>query len=68
VFAETLHDVPPEDVQDVVGLAGAVLDSVLRAWSLGQLTVAEAQDRLSRSVALVFSPPPQRRRSRATTA
>ena len=62
VLAETLHDVPPEDVQDVVGLAGAVLDSVLRAWSLGQLTVAEAQDRLSRSVALVFSPPPQRRR------
>ena len=62
VLAETLHDVPANDVEDVVGLAGAVLDSVLRARSLGQLSLAEAQDRVARSVALVFSLPPQRRR------
>jgi AcrR family transcriptional regulator len=60
VLAETLHDVPDEDVDAVVGLAGAVLDSNLRAWSLGRLSEAEAKARVARAVELVFSGPPQR--------
>jgi AcrR family transcriptional regulator len=61
-LAETLRDVPPDQVDDVVALAEAVLDAVLRAWSLDRITVDEARHRLARSVDLVFSPPPRRRR------
>lgn len=60
VLAETLHDVPATDVDAVVGMAGAVLDSNLRAWSLGRVSEAEAKDRVARAVGLVFSGPPQR--------
>jgi TetR/AcrR family transcriptional regulator, cholesterol catabolism regulator len=57
---ESLHDVPPEDVDAVTRLAGAVLDSTLRAWSLGRMPAAEARANLARAVRLVFSGPPQR--------
>jgi TetR/AcrR family transcriptional regulator, cholesterol catabolism regulator len=59
-LADTLHHVPHADVEAVVGLAGAVLDSNLRAWSLGRVSEAEAKERVARAVGLVFSGPPQR--------
>jgi AcrR family transcriptional regulator len=59
VLAETLHDVPPEDVDAVVALAGAVLDSGLRSWALGRMTIEDVKARVARSVELVFSAPPQ---------
>lgn len=62
VLRETLQDVPAGDVDAVVGLAGAVLDSTLRAWSLGRIDVAQAQLQVARAVDLVFSDPPQRAR------
>ena len=61
VIRETLHDVPPGDVDAVIRLAGAVLDSTLRSRSLGRITLAEARDNLARAVELVFSDPPQAR-------
>jgi hypothetical protein len=61
VFAEALQDVPDEDVPAVVHLSGAVLDSTLRARSLGRTTLEQAEERLRRAVELVFSDPPVRR-------
>lgn len=60
VLAETLRDVPPKDVDAVVVLAGAVLDSGLRSWSLGRMTIDAVKARITRSVELVFSAPPHR--------
>jgi AcrR family transcriptional regulator len=59
-LAETLHDVAPADVGAVMALATAVLDSSLRAWSLGRMAMPEVEWRLRRSVSLVFSAPPDR--------
>ena len=57
-LAETLHDVPAGDVEAVLDLVASVLDSALRAWSLGRLSMDDARARLCRSVDLVFSGPP----------
>ena len=54
----------PEQATAVADVLMAVLGSVLRSWALGRTSVADARERMCRTIDLVFSPPPRRRRTR----
>ncbi len=54
VYLELLEDLDPDLARRVVRTADAVLDSLLRSWSVGRLPVADLYDYLTDAVALLF--------------
>ena len=54
VYMEVLGDVEPQRARKIVRTADAVLDSVLRSWSAGRLSITDVYDRLSECVGLLF--------------
>jgi AcrR family transcriptional regulator len=57
-FLEPLAALDPEIAGEVIDIVKAVLWALLRSWSQGVLTMKEARRRMSRSIELIFSPPP----------
>jgi TetR/AcrR family transcriptional regulator, cholesterol catabolism regulator len=57
-FLQPLDSLDPEDARAVIDVVKAVLWSLLRRWSHGQMTMREARRRMARSIDLIFSPPP----------
>lgn len=58
IYLELLEGVEPEVARRIVRTAEAVLDSSLRAWSAGRLSINELYDHLTEAVALLFGPEP----------
>lgn len=54
IYAEALQGLPPEIVDEVVRIAGAVLDLQLRQWVVGHHSIAEVYDRLERAVRVIL--------------
>jgi AcrR family transcriptional regulator len=55
IYLELLDGVDPEVARIIVRTAESVLDSSLRAWSAGRLSINELYDHLTDAVALLFS-------------
>ncbi|HEX3459720.1 MAG TPA: TetR/AcrR family transcriptional regulator [Acidimicrobiales bacterium] len=60
IYLELLDGVDPEVARIIVRTAESVLDSSLRAWSAGRLSLNELYDHLTDAVALLFSQEPAR--------
>jgi AcrR family transcriptional regulator len=60
IYLELLDGVDPEVARIIVRTAESVLDSSLRAWSAGRLSINELYDHLTDAVALLFSQEPAR--------
>jgi AcrR family transcriptional regulator len=58
IYLELLDGVDPEVACIIVRTAESVLDSSLRAWSAGRLSINELYDHLTDAVALLFSQEP----------
>ncbi|HWE70402.1 MAG TPA: hypothetical protein VG205_08570, partial [Acidimicrobiales bacterium] len=58
IYLELLEGVEPEVAGRIVRTAEAVLDSSLRAWSAGRLSISELYGHLTEAVALLFGPEP----------
>jgi len=54
IYAEALVGLPPEVADQVVRIAGAVLDLQLRQWVVGHHSIAEVYDRLDRAIRVVL--------------
>jgi AcrR family transcriptional regulator len=54
VYLELLDGLEPGRARQIVRTANAVLDSLLRSWSAGRLSITDLYDYLGESVALVF--------------
>lgn len=57
VIRAALLDTDPDDVEVVVTLAGALLNTVVQGWAHGKITTAEADRRLRKGVDLIFREP-----------
>lgn len=58
-FVDAIAVLHPDDARAVIDVANAVLWSLLRSWNHGTITIHEARRRMSRSIALIFEPPPE---------
>ncbi|MDZ7678612.1 MAG: TetR family transcriptional regulator [Acidimicrobiales bacterium] len=58
-FREALEGLHPDDVTAVTEVINAVLDEVGRFWTLGQLSMTGARERMQRAIDLVLGPPPR---------
>jgi len=54
VFAEALVGLSPDVVTDVIRVASSVFDLQLRQWAVGQHSMADAYDRISRGVWVIL--------------
>ena len=66
VLAAPLDALAPDDRSAVNDVLLATLNAVLRAWTTGTITVTEAQQRMQRTVRLIFSPGPIEQPERTT--
>lgn len=57
-MGEPLDVLAPDDAKAVLDVVNAVLSSLLRGWVAGTLPMSEVRRRMSRSIELIFSPPP----------
>src|SRR5690606_38320047 len=57
-MGEPLDVLAPVDAKAVLDVVNAVLSSLLRSWVAGTLPMSEVRRRMSRSIELIFSPPP----------
>jgi hypothetical protein len=58
VYMELLEGVEPRRARTIVRTVDAVLDSQLRAWSAGRLSITGLYDYLSESIDLMFEGDP----------
>jgi TetR/AcrR family transcriptional regulator, cholesterol catabolism regulator len=58
MFLDPVSSLDPIDAHAVIDVVKAVLWALLRRWSHGQLTMRDARRSMSRSIDLIFSPPP----------
>jgi AcrR family transcriptional regulator len=54
VYSEALRGLSPEMTDQVVRIAGAMLDLQLRQWVVGRHSIAEVYDRLDRAVKVIL--------------
>ncbi len=54
VYLELLPGIEPNRARNIVRTASAVLDSLLRSWSAGRLSISDLYDYLGDCVALIF--------------
>jgi AcrR family transcriptional regulator len=54
VYTEALQDLPPDITDEVIRIAGAVLDLQLRQWVVGHHSIAEVYDRLDQAVKVIL--------------
>src|SRR5580704_18036374 len=59
VYMELLEDLEPGRARTIVRTMDAVLDSQLRAWSAGRLSITGVYDYLSDSIDLIFGVEPE---------
>jgi TetR/AcrR family transcriptional regulator, cholesterol catabolism regulator len=61
VYMELLEGVEPNRARTIVRTMDAVLDSQLRSWSAGRLSITGVYDYLSESIDLIFGVEPEKR-------
>lgn len=60
VYREALDGVDPDFAGASVRVVGAVLSSVLRAWSADRMLIVDALDRIDEAIVMIFGPLPVR--------
>jgi len=58
-MADALEGLSDSDAELIVRVTNAMLSSVMRSWSHGTITMAEARRLMTGTIELIFSPPPQ---------
>jgi AcrR family transcriptional regulator len=66
VLAGPLDTLEPDDRDAINEVLMAMLNSVLRAWTSGAISVDQARQRMAKTVELIFSPPPNTAQSNSS--
>lgn len=65
IFHQPLSDLEDKDAEAILDVVQGVMGAMLRVWAVGLMPMKAVRERLSRTIDLVFSPPPKPRRRRA---
>jgi AcrR family transcriptional regulator len=65
MFRTALIDLEDDDAETVLDVVQSVMGAMLRVWAIGNMSMDDVRQRLSRTIAIVFSPPPRRRSAQA---